>query len=588
MATDRLEEGALLSGRYEILEIVGRGGMGTVYRARDSHLDILVAVKEMNDRHTTTEEREAAIHQFEREARTLAQLSHPNLPRVTDYFVEGRRCYLIMEFIVGETLDALLRRQAGFRVQGSEEKTAERRTPNAEHQAPTAPFPLLDVLNLAIQLADVLAFLHAQSPPIIFRDVKPANIMLTEDGTVKLIDFGIARRFQEGAAKDTLLYGSPGYSPPEQYGRAQTDPRSDLYAFGATLHHLLTGRDPAPTPFKFPPIRSFDPTLPPALEALIARCVEMDKERRIQSAAEARDVLTHIRAAVAAAEPRAARPGTGIRNDSPDSKPQTPTFNIRRLAAVFGLLLVAAVLVTFAFVARQRAAAPSAASNPNAGRPDGEVIRPAPTGTLRVESSPPDVTVYLDGQEAGVTPCTIEQIIPGKHLIRLVPPTGSGLAETQREVEIRPGETRVVDVHLAAAPSPSSAEDQTPSAALERIDVQPLLPPQVPQPGLRFSVSFRVTHAVGKPGMVGVAFYSADQGAPLKPSTADSPYQSAEGDFLVTAPFQADADPVDFPDFAVFVPEAAFSLPYHQIAYRVLIYVDGKVVAQSNIRPLTP
>src|SRR5690349_8714149 len=138
MSSQRLTEGQSLSGRYEILAVVGRGGMGTVYRARDNRLDITVAVKEMIERDVDPDERQAAVRQFEREAKLLGQLSHPNLPRVTDFFVEADHCYLIMEFVVGRTIDSLLRENPG------------------------QPLPLLDVLNWGIALADVLAYLHSQ------------------------------------------------------------------------------------------------------------------------------------------------------------------------------------------------------------------------------------------------------------------------------------------------------------------------------------------------------------------------------------------------------------------------------------------
>lgn len=588
MGSERLEEGTLLSGRYEIQEIVGRGGMGTVYRARDRHLDIVVAVKEMNDRHATSEEREAAIRQFEREARILAQLSHPNLPRVTDYFVDGRRCYLIMEFIVGETLDARLRNATRLdvpEVMGPRGHSSPGERAHLPASARSAPLPLLEVLDWAVQLADVLAYLHAQTPPIIFRDVKPANIMLTEDGTLKLIDFGIARRFQEGATKDTLLYGSPGYSPPEQYGRAQTDPRSDLYAFGATLHHLVTGRDPSPTPFKFPPITSFDPTLPPSLENLIARCVEIDKERRFQSAEEARDILIHIRAAVAAASrAEGGMPRRGEGEDRfPASRPPTSATQHprnRRIVVVISLFLALLLSGASLFVLRQRGE-----RVPAPGARTGSETAPPPTGELRIESAPMGAAIFLNGQGVGTTPRTVEKIPPGRHVIRLIPPPESGLAEAQREIEIRPGETRILDVQLGPKALPNAGES-VPSALVQSVDVQMMHPPQSVEPGLRFSVAFRVANAVGKNGQVGIAFYEADQTTPLAPRTPDSPYRSAEGQLMVTEAFKIEADPAEFAVFEIFVPETAFPTSYGQITYRAIIYVDGRAVGQSAAHPL--
>ncbi len=132
----------------------------------------------------------------------------------------------------------------------------------------------------AIEIADVLGYLHSQDPPIIFRDLKPSNVMLQPDGHIKLIDFGIARRFQPGASQDTALLGSVGYSPPEQFGRHQTDTRSDIYALGATMHHLLTTHDPSAKPFKFSPVDQINLGVPISLSRLIAQCVSIEPELR--------------------------------------------------------------------------------------------------------------------------------------------------------------------------------------------------------------------------------------------------------------------------------------------------------------------
>lgn len=255
MASGRLEKEALLNDRYRIQRVIGQGGMGTVYLAEHERLGTIVAVKEVVGNAKTEAEKEQALKQVEIEARLLVKLNHPNLPKVTDAFVENERCYIVMEYVEGVTLDTRFK-EAG------------------------KPLDVAEVVDWALQIADVLAYLHSQDPPIIFRDLKPANVMVQPDGSIRLIDFGIARRFQPGASKDTALFGSVGYSPPEQFGTRQTDARADIYAFGASLHHLLTGRDPAADPFKWPPARSLNPAIPESLSQVIQACLAIDPDHR--------------------------------------------------------------------------------------------------------------------------------------------------------------------------------------------------------------------------------------------------------------------------------------------------------------------
>src|SRR5205085_8917122 len=148
-----------------------------------------------------------------------------------------------------------------------------------------------------MQLCDVLSYLHLQTPPVIFRDLKPTNVMIREDGRLFLIDFGIARFFKEGKLQDTVLLGSPGYAPPEQHGSGQTSPRSDIYALGATMHCCLTGRDPfnAPDRFVFPPIRQYNPLVPTDLDQLVQRMLALSERQRPASAQEVRQALLHIK-----------------------------------------------------------------------------------------------------------------------------------------------------------------------------------------------------------------------------------------------------------------------------------------------------
>ncbi len=258
MATsaEQLKPGTLLNGRYQITRPLGRGGMGTVFLAEHLQLQSILAIKEVCSPGESDEERQATLEQYQREARFLVQLNHPNLPKVTDAFVENDRFYLVMEYIEGVTLEARLKERGG------------------------RPLPVIQVIEWGLQIADVLAYLHNQNPPIIFRDLKPANVMVKPDNTIRLIDFGIARRFQLGAVHDTSLFGSVGYSPPEQFGRQQTDARSDIYAFGVTLHQMLTGIDPSIQPFKFVFVSMVNSAVPELLSTLIQKCLAMDPDAR--------------------------------------------------------------------------------------------------------------------------------------------------------------------------------------------------------------------------------------------------------------------------------------------------------------------
>ncbi len=226
-ATGMLDKEVVLEDRYVIIGLLGRGGMGAVYKAIDRRLDNeLVAIKEMSTAALGPGKLEQAKEAFKREAVMLVKLRHQALPRITDFFsVDQDRWYLVMDFIEGKTLETLAQRHG---------KIAEKH-----------------VLNWSRQLCRVLSYLHAQNPPVIFRDLKPSNIMLTTKHEIKLIDFGIARHFKPDTSSDTAYYASIGFAPPEQFGEGQTDNRSDIFALGATMHYLLTGIDPSKVPFKF-------------------------------------------------------------------------------------------------------------------------------------------------------------------------------------------------------------------------------------------------------------------------------------------------------------------------------------------------
>ncbi len=253
-----LEPGHVLQDRYRIVEALGGGGMGQVYLAEDTRLaDKPCALKELNpDPHATPEEQTQAAQQFRREAAILAHLDHPNLPNVYDYFEEAEHFYLVMDYIEGEALSDYLEKSP----QG---------------------LPPTKVTEWAIQLCDVLEYLHNQSPPVIFRDLKPSNVMLTPEGEVKLIDFGVARLFDPGKSTDTLKMGTAGYAPPEQYaGQGQTTPQSDIYALGATLYEMLTGDDPTAHPFVFTPPHKLKPSIPHSLSNAIMRAISLDPAAR--------------------------------------------------------------------------------------------------------------------------------------------------------------------------------------------------------------------------------------------------------------------------------------------------------------------
>lgn len=268
-----LQVGSVLQNRYRITGVIGVGGMGSVYQARDLRFPNVVryvAVKEMLTPHTDQGARELTLRTFERESDMLASLSHPAVPGIYDYFPSKMRAYLVMEYINGRDLDAI--------VNASSERLA-----------------VALVQQWALELCDVLGYLHQQEPePIIFRDVKPSNIMIDQHGRLRLVDFGIAKIFQQGQ-KGTMI-GTEGYSAPEQY-RGEATPASDVYGIGATLHHLLTGRDPrleAPFTFAERPIRENNPDVPPEFEAIIMKALSFDAADRYPHATAMKEALEQI------------------------------------------------------------------------------------------------------------------------------------------------------------------------------------------------------------------------------------------------------------------------------------------------------
>ncbi len=278
--TGLLSAMSVLRNRYRILEKRAQGGMAAVYRAADMHLAGKTwAVKEMSDAVITNPlDRQRAVAAFQQEAQMLANLSHANLPKVTDYFSENGREYLVMEYIEGQTLDEML--------------TACGNRPFSEEQ----------VLGWAFQLCDVLEYLHHQG--IIFRDLKPSNIMIDRNGSVRLIDFGIARVFKVGKMSDTTAFGTPGYAPPELYSGSQSDVRSDIYSLGATLHTLLTGFDPNQTPLQLPSVRQLNASVSQDTERALTKALAYNADQRWPNISAMRSALATSPAAKAFADGR--------------------------------------------------------------------------------------------------------------------------------------------------------------------------------------------------------------------------------------------------------------------------------------------
>ncbi len=308
--TGKLPPQSLLHQRYLIVGHAGRGGMSAVYQAVDTRNgNHHVAIKEMSQGNLNADEVIEATARFQQEAGLLRSLHHPNLPAIYDGFSDDGRSFLVMEYIDGKTLLQLLKDSGG------------------------RPLPVSQVLDYAIQLCDVLIYLHSHNPPIIFRDLKPTTVMVKANGHVMLIDFGIARFFKEGQAQDTVFLGSPGYAPPEQHGTAQTNPRSDLYSLGATLHCCLTGRDPfhATDRFAFPPVHQLNPLVPMELDQLIQRLVSLNEQQRPTSALDVRQALIHIKQnasdSTTGLDPAMASAPTQYNSPIPSTSPVQPSPN---------------------------------------------------------------------------------------------------------------------------------------------------------------------------------------------------------------------------------------------------------------------
>src|SRR5260221_5908328 len=260
-------------GRYVIKKLLGQGGMGAAVRATDLRLDSKpVVIKEVISDNTDPAKLQEDVRNFKREVATLAHLDHPLIPNVTDHFQEGSRYFMVQEYVEGENLEERMDRV-------------------------NQPMKERDVLSYASQILDILDYLAQETPPIVHRDIKPANIIIgNKDKRAHLVDFGIARAdvTRNAQRKQTSALGTPGYAPPEQY-QGNADPRSDLYALAATLHHLLTNRDPRnEPPFAYPPVRALNPRLSPETERVLDHALKVDINQRYQSAAAMKQDIDEI------------------------------------------------------------------------------------------------------------------------------------------------------------------------------------------------------------------------------------------------------------------------------------------------------
>lgn len=306
LGTGMLPSRQRIYDRYVIVQKLAQGGQSAVYLVSDTFDGgRQCVIKEMSESNLNAAEREKAINDFMREAKMLSKLDHPALAKVYDTFVEHQKHFLVMEYVRGHNLEDELIHVG-------------------------RPLEWARVVGWGSALCDVLSYLHALTPPIIYRDLKPANVMLTPDGAIKLIDFGIARWLHPARTRDTAQLGTDGYAPLEQYS-AHSEPRSDLYALGASLYHLLTGHVPESAPLRIAghsltPIRSINPQVPETVERVIHRALNLQARERFASAAQMRAALEWSRNQTGPLRashttmgpaPRSGRLGTGMQTSAP-------------------------------------------------------------------------------------------------------------------------------------------------------------------------------------------------------------------------------------------------------------------------------
>lgn len=551
MADGQLEAGVLLNDRYRILRTIGQGGMGTVYQAEHERLSAILAVKEIRGLQATGTAQKATLDQYEQEARFLVRLNHPNLPKVTDAFVDHDRFYLVMEFVEGVTLEARFK-ELGAR-----------------------PMDPQKVVEWGLQIADVLAYLHSQQPPIIFRDLKPSNVMVQPDGGIKLIDFGIARRFQPGADKDTSLLGSVGYSPPEQFGRHQTDTRSDIYAFGATLHHLLTARDPSQTPFKFPPAQQLNPAVPEALSKLLAQCLAMEADQRPPNIHLVASGLLGIRDQLEMQQrhipdlPHVAEPG-----HAPSAKIISAKLNAAE---------------------KSRPKRPAVGHTPQNGA---VADRQTPATTPRwgrIGIAVVSLGLILGGAAFGLHALSHSRSGPRSHI---QPPPSALPGKNEGTVFAGGANTAGGGGNGGNSSSQNSTDPANGTGDSQKhVDVPTTAGP-ITKPfyckaevegysndgkSVRIHVTGLVKGEKGTAGMVAAYFYTADK-TPLLAVNAQSPFASKSGQLYGTHTFQIDADEEPF--------DGTMDIPLDQfpstdgVQFRCIVYADNQSAGQTEMQPL--
>ena len=261
---DDIKAGTVLDNKYELLKQIGSGGLSTVYLARDIRLNKMWAVKVVKDKRNN--QSNPIFNSVIQEAQMMKSFSHPAIPNIVDIVVCQNFVAIVMDYVEGETLETIVK----------------------EYGAQ----PVDRVVDWAKQICDVLGYLHSQNPPHIYRDMKPSNVILQPNGSIKIVDFGLMRTYKPNQNQDTCNLGTQGYAAPEQYGgRGQSDARTDIYGLGMTMYHLLTGIDPKETDFAVKPIRQINPSLPKGLEYIVEKCTQIDPANRYQSCAELQNDL---------------------------------------------------------------------------------------------------------------------------------------------------------------------------------------------------------------------------------------------------------------------------------------------------------
>jgi len=418
-----LASGQILGQRFHIEKLIGQGGMGSVYLAHDPVLDREVAIKQLHLAYLDGERPpEQLRHQFQREAQILANLHHPNLPRVTDFFEHGGLYYLVMDYIAGVSLQEVLQ----------------------QHREGLDPDR---VLAWADQLLSALEYIHAHN--YIHRDIKPANIRLTADERVFLVDFGLVKKHDILDSKTLTLIHAVGtleYAPPEQYDPgAHTDQRSDLYALGATLYHLLSGQAPTSVsrriaePTAYQPLRHYKADLSPEIEQIINRAMELPREKRFATATDMRAALQYARQRAQSGEfvthNLAEQPFPQV----PITSPSAPARRARRApqrVVLAGATALAAMLILIASLAG-RSAGSSGPSAPTSTASIGSV-----TLTAASSETPTITPTFTLTPALGLKSATVTSV-PGTSATSVSkPPSGNPQVPTLRPTKVPPGQAK--------------------------------------------------------------------------------------------------------------------------------------------------